>query len=148
MKYAIIQNNTITQIGALSNLFPNTSFPANGPSTEWLQALNVLKVVETLSFDNNVQRLVDSEPYIRDNKVYTVSLVNLTTDEINLYNINKITAQWANIRTDRNSRLQDCDWTQASDSPVDKQAWATYRQQLRDVPTQPDPFNITWPTKP
>ena len=26
--------------------------------------------------------------------------------------------------------------------------WKNYRQALRDVPTQSDPDNITWPTKP
>jgi len=36
-------------------------------------------------------------------------------------------------------------WTQLSDSPVDKAAWATYRQALRDITTQVDPFNIKWP---
>jgi hypothetical protein len=41
--------------------------------------------------------------------------------------------------------LKDTDWTQVLDSPVDKTAWALYRQALRDIPAQPDPFNITWP---
>lgn len=54
-----------------------------------------------------------------------------------------------NVRKDRNQRLSDCDWTQLSDSPVDKTAWATYRQALRDVPTQTGfPWNVTWPNKP
>ena len=26
--------------------------------------------------------------------------------------------------------------------------WETYRQELRDITTQPDPFNITWPSIP
>jgi hypothetical protein len=26
--------------------------------------------------------------------------------------------------------------------------WSAYRQALRDVTTQTDPFSITWPTKP
>ena len=41
------------------------------------------------------------------------------------------------IRQQRDRILLDCDWTQASDSPLsnDKKAeWATYRQQLRDLP--------------
>jgi hypothetical protein len=38
--------------------------------------------------------------------------------------------------------LKDTDWTQVADSPVDKTAWATYRQALRDITTQADPFNI------
>ena len=33
-------------------------------------------------------------------------------------------------------------------TPEEVQAWRTYRQQLRDVTSQPDPFNIVWPTPP
>jgi hypothetical protein len=41
------------------------------------------------------------------------------------------------LRLIRKTLLQESDWTQASDSPLsnDKKAeWATYRQQLRDLP--------------
>lgn len=34
----------------------------------------------------------------------------------------------------RNARLAQTDWTQVADAPVDAQAWATYRQALRDLP--------------
>jgi len=34
---------------------------------------------------------------------------------------------------------------QVADSPVDKTAWATYRQALRDITKQADPFKIEWP---
>ena len=34
----------------------------------------------------------------------------------------------------RNRLLADSDWTQTNDAPVDREAWATYRQQLRDFP--------------
>lgn len=37
------------------------------------------------------------------------------------------------------------DWTQLANAPVDKTAWAVYRQALRDITEQADPFNITWP---
>jgi hypothetical protein len=30
--------------------------------------------------------------------------------------------------------LVACDWTQVADAPVDKQAWATYRESLRNFP--------------
>ena len=33
----------------------------------------------------------------------------------------------------RTDKLKDSDWTQIADSTADKQAWATYRQALRDV---------------
>lgn len=57
-------------------------------------------------------------------------------------------AQWAMIRAERNARLAATDWTQLPDAPVDAAVWATYRQALRDVTQQPDPFNITWPEEP
>jgi hypothetical protein len=43
--------------------------------------------------------------------------------------------------------IKDSDWTQLADTPVDKTSWATYRQELRDITAQPDPFNITRPTQ-
>lgn len=61
----------------------------------------------------------------------------------------RTTAKSNDIRTDRNKRLADCDWTQLPDAPVDAAAWATYRQALRDVSNQPGfPWNITWPKAP
>ena len=35
----------------------------------------------------------------------------------------------------RNALLASSDWTQTLDAPVDREAWATYRQQLRDFPS-------------
>jgi len=43
------------------------------------------------------------------------------------------------VRKIRQSRLKNCDWTQAADSPLSnekKAEWATYRQALRDLPEQ------------
>jgi hypothetical protein len=58
-------------------------------------------------------------------------------------------AQAQAMRTDRNEKLAKCDWTQLADSTADKTAWATYRQALRDVPSQTGfPWEITWPTQP
>ena len=44
--------------------------------------------------------------------------------------------KWAQIRAWRNAQLSATDWTQLGDSPLDKAAWATYRQALRDLPAQ------------
>lgn len=38
------------------------------------------------------------------------------------------------MRRFRNRLLALSDWTQLTDAPVDRQAWATYRQALRDFP--------------
>jgi hypothetical protein len=58
---------------------------------------------------------------------------------------------WENIRVQRNELLLESDWTQLSDSPLSEEKkieWQTYRQELRDITSQQDPFNIIWPTKP
>ena len=55
----------------------------------------------------------------------------------------------ADARSQRNRLLSESDWTQVADAPVDKAAWAAYRQALRDVPQQAGfPVTITWPEKP
>lgn len=57
--------------------------------------------------------------------------------------------EWPLIRAQRNQLLQASDWTQLPDVPLStKEAWASYRQALRDITEQPDPFNIVWPTPP
>jgi hypothetical protein len=44
--------------------------------------------------------------------------------------------KWEQIKLWRNAQLAATDWTQLTDAPVDKEAWATYRQALRDLPAQ------------
>jgi hypothetical protein len=38
------------------------------------------------------------------------------------------------MRQIRNGLLTASDWTQLPDAPCDREAWATYRQALRDFP--------------
>ena len=57
--------------------------------------------------------------------------------------------QAALIRSQRTQKLAESDWTQVADAPVDKAAWAVYRQALRDVTTQTGfPWEVTWPAQP
>jgi hypothetical protein len=51
-------------------------------------------------------------------------------------------ADWASVnRGKRDKLLRDSDWTQLPDVPLaTKEAWATYRQALRDLPEHPN-----WP---
>jgi Phage tail assembly chaperone protein len=57
--------------------------------------------------------------------------------------------QAKSMRDQRNQKLSDSDWTQLADSPENKAAWATYRQALRDVPTQAGfPWEVQWPQQP
>ena len=54
------------------------------------------------------------------------------------------------VRVNRTLRLQASDWTQGKDIANEvSTAWATYRQALRDVPSQEGfPWNVTWPETP
>jgi hypothetical protein len=57
--------------------------------------------------------------------------------------------QTASIRSERDGLLTASDWTQVADAPVDKAAWATYRQALRDIPQQEGfPATVVWPSQP
>ena len=58
--------------------------------------------------------------------------INLNT----LFDDGDILDEWwiERMRNHRNRLLAQSDWTQVVDAPVDQQAWATYRQALRDFP--------------
>ena len=65
------------------------------------------------------------------------------------YKAQKDAEQAKNVRATRDAKLAECDWTQVADAPVDKAAWATYRQALRDITAQSGfPWTITWPDAP
>lgn len=74
-------------------------------------------------------------------------VVAMSADEITAVDA----AQWLEVRNERHSFLSTCDWIVVRalelKDPV-PQDWATYRQALRDITNQPDPWNITWPTVP
>lgn len=56
---------------------------------------------------------------------------------------------WRELRLSRRRLLNNSDWTQVPDAPVDSAAWAVYRQQLRDLPANTtDPRNVVWPEPP
>ena len=57
-------------------------------------------------------------------------------------------AEWLVIRAKRNMKLAECDWTQLPDAPVDAGAWSAYRQALRDITSQANPFEVVWPIAP
>ena len=63
----------------------------------------------------------------------------------------QLAEKWKRVRQDRDRLLNETDWsvTKAKETSTNiPAAWKTYRQSLRDVPSQSDPDNITWPTKP
>ncbi len=55
--------------------------------------------------------------------------------------------KWKRVRADRNRRLAETDYLSLNDQNLSAEM-TTYRQALRDITTQTDPDNITWPEKP
>ena len=148
--HALIENGAVKQypygLGQLKAANPLTSFPAQA-NDEMLASFGVERVFFATPPElTNTQVLVEGTPVIADNRwtqVWTVR--DMTTDEVTSRN----EGQAASVRTDRNDKLSASDWTQVADAPVDKAAWATYRQALRDVTQQSGfPWTITWPTQP
>jgi hypothetical protein len=56
---------------------------------------------------------------------------------------------WATVRAERDAMLRASDWTQLPDIPPGtRAAWTAYRQALRDITVQADPFGVVWPVAP
>ena len=92
---------------------------------------------------------IDGSYYeITDDEVLEIQTTRPLTDEEQQTIID---SHWANIRSRRNTELNESDWTQISDSPLTaekKEEWQIYRQSLRDITTQLNPSSIEWPTPP
>lgn len=95
--------------------------------------------------------------YINNQYVDNGVLVNMPPKPDGEWEFNYDTKQWvqnisvltAQAIKERNDLLLASDWTQLPDAPADKQAWADYRQHLRDITEQPDfPIKIDWGTPP
>jgi len=146
MKIAIIDGSTVKQTGEHKVLFPNTSFSRLGPTDSFLTENNAKKVVD-VTYNSATQKLNSVTAFIDGDYVKEYEVVDLTTDEKTAVD----NIHWNKIREERTEKLKDSDWTQTSDSPLSnskKTEWQTYRQALRDITTQSDPFNITWATEP
>jgi hypothetical protein len=123
--------------------FPSTSFGERGPSLDWIKSEGYYVITVWKPYDHATEKLVSAAPHLYDGMCCLVDVEPLTAEELEA----RVDTQWQVIRTQRNQMLKDTDWTQLSDSPVDKAEWATYRQALRDITKQDDPFNITWPNQ-
>lgn len=142
MFIAIINDNQIVKIGHYKELFSEVSFPPSGPDADFMLANNALGVTTWKAHNKATQKLITVDPYIEDNQVFTVNVIDKTEDEITA----DITHMANVIRATRTKLLQETDWTQVNDSKVDTTAWATYRQLLRDITAQEGfPFEVIWP---
>ena len=125
----------------------NTSFPQY-ISNELLLQYGVYTVISVSKGDDYTKNYSEETPILVSGSYYQNWVVSdATEEEISL----RIDSKWSEIRSIRNLSLSECDWTQIADSPLSelkKSEWSIYRQSLRDITLQEDPYNIVWPTKP
>lgn len=133
----------------LARAFPNVSIPLQ-PSAEDFDVLGVDPVLEgpqpTLAQFQSALRTGPEQDSL-GNWMWVYTTIDWSAEAI----ASATNQQWESVRADRNARLLQSDWTQLTDAPLtsaQKSSWADYRQALRDVTAQPDPFNINWPLPP
>lgn len=140
-------------VGDLRRDNPNTSFPKNVPAAT-MAAFGMFPVGYEAApdFDPMTHRIQNSNlPELKNGEwVLTKTVVALTAEQI----ADRDAATAYAGRAKRNKLLTASDWTQMNDSPLNnemKTAWATYRQELRDVTDLANWPNIAeddWPIEP
>ena len=134
-------------IGQLKLENPNVSFP-QAITNEVLENFGVYPVESVEVTDDYTKNIVEGTPTLSGSVyVQTWNITDATEEEINI----KIAEKWLEVRDMRDSLLSQSDWTQFQDSPISGSTlteWQTYRQSLRDITSQSNPFDLVWPSKP
>jgi len=127
--------------------FPNISFPASGPSDEFLAERGAVKVSLFREHDRATQKLVPCDPVVENGWAYVVKVEDKTAEEIAA----DVASKAAQLRAARDRALQASDWrvirSAETGEPLD-QEWAEYRQALRDLPNSPGFPNVDLPHDP
>lgn len=63
-------------IGNYWDLFPDTSFPSNGPNADWFTENNCYQLNLDVPFDSETQELQEVAPYLENGWVYRHRAVN------------------------------------------------------------------------
>jgi hypothetical protein len=146
--YLRIINNVINYPYSLQKLREDNirvSFPSE-ISENLMNEWDIHEVRATPKPSDYTKNISEETPILVDGIYYQNWIqTDATQSEIDL----RISDKWDVVRDQRNTLLQECDWTQLADIPQEtKDLWSTYRQQLRDITTQSNPYSITWPVKP
>ena len=134
-------------IGQLRKDNPNVSFPKDIPDSVLAEYdVYPCTLADEPSYNPATQYVTKGTPTeVNGAWVQPYEVNDYTAEEI----VERETQEAVDVRAKRDQLLKDSDWTQIPDCTVDKTVWATYRQELRDVPSQAGfPFTVTWPTQP
>lgn len=138
--YAIVEEGKAVKWGALSEIFPNVSFAASGPDSDWLKENGVVEVSMTLNYNEDTEELVYlDEPKSEGDKFLGVAVKKLSDEDA-----------WSRIKNKRNNLLASTDWTQLADTltPELTKKYAEYRSALRNVTSAKSPSDVVWPEDP
>jgi hypothetical protein len=150
--YALVENGSVVRypytVTDLRLANRQTSFPKQ-VSDEALLDFGLHKVeMSEAPVVSDSQILQEGTPVFDQAKqcwVQVFTVRDMTLNEVQQRN----EIQADQIREERNMLLAKSDWTQLADSAADKVAWASYRQALRDIPSQAGfPLEINWPDQP
>lgn len=141
MLIAKVQGNQVLEVADYTAMFPDTSFPANGPDAEWMAENSCMNVNLWLPYDQATQVLASATPYIMDNWVYTVEVRDMTPEELAAYQDSLL----AKVKSQAQQLLIASDWTELSsvtdiaNTPhLDNSAeWVAYRLELRSIAVTP-----------
>lgn len=128
---------------------PNTSFPIS-MSEEELAEWDVYAIKETAEPSHDYKKTTKEGTPVLDEDgswIQTWEITDLPAHEI--YDLHM--EQWDVVRTERDLKLTETDWVVIkaleSGTPVPPE-WVAYRQALRNITEQTDPFDIIWPELP
>jgi hypothetical protein len=150
--YLKVSGSTIIYPYSVQNLKNenlNTSFPTI-ITDSLLESFNIYKVEpRSRGYDNDDLKDVTEVTPTLSGSIYiqTYTISDADTETIN----KRREIKWSEVRSSRDSLLSESDWTQFNDSPISGSTltdWQTYRQSLRDITNQSDPYDITWPNRP
>jgi hypothetical protein len=128
-------------------VFKGTSFPSTGVSDSFLAENNAVKVSVFLPHDRTTEKLVSCEPYVQDGFAYTIQVAPKTEEELTADRESKS----AEVRKQRDELLASSDWRviKAMEQGIQLDSvWATHRQALRDITSQPEFPNVEFPVEP
>lgn len=159
MKIRIRKTGAVVTEHEFRSMYPTTSFPPI-LTVELLDSFDADPVLEgaqatpTTPYQFSMRQGVEEvggqwfTKYVLG-PIFTDTEEATAAEQEAAYKAQKDTEQATSVRADRNRKIAESDWTQLPDSPVDKAAWAAYRQALRDLTAQAGfPWKVNWPEMP
>ena len=136
--YAKVEDNKVVAVGALSQLFPNVSIPQSIDEKGFAKENGLLEVAIP-EFDDFQEKIVPSEPFIKNGKVYSVEVQKMSDEE-----------KADNVNAHIGFELMSTAWVE-TDPDMDKKSlaeWKDYRKKISSFKNSKDVSEVTWPKRP